>query len=90
MYPCNDCDMEFSTKSYASIHHQKVHQGINYNCDLCDKKFTQKGGLRFYKNTVHGNMPKDWKCEFCEASFYTKTFLLKHKCMREKAQINDN
>ena len=42
MYPCNDCDMEFSTKSYASIHHQKVHQGINYNCDLCDKKFTQK------------------------------------------------
>ena len=54
------------------------------------RSLRKKGGLRFHKNTVHGNMPKDWKCEFCEASFYTKTFLLKHKCMREKAQINDN
>lgn len=55
--------------------HRDTHKGkddTRYECDICDKKFTQKIGLTNHRKRHHDNQ-RTHKCNFpeCEMAFYT-------------------
>ena len=54
-----------------------VHSGIRYNCDQCDKTFSQKGNLKIHY-LVHTGV-KPFVCDICEQSFTSNENLQSHR-----------
>ncbi|XP_028404576.1 zinc finger protein 107-like [Dendronephthya gigantea] len=48
-----------------------------FQCDICHKKFRQRGYLNVHKRIHTGLMP--FKCNICNRSFRQKTHVVKHK-----------
>ena len=68
------CGMKFSQLG-SWMGHRDTHKGKDdskYQCDICDKKFTQKIGLTNHRKRHHDNQ-RTHKCNFpeCEMAFYT-------------------
>ena len=49
----------------------------NHHCEICDKEFLAKSGLRQHINSVH-NGQKDHKCDSCGKIFSEAGTLKKH------------
>ena len=49
---CPVCDDKFNSKR-KMWNHKKVHQDIEYNCDLCEYKTKQAGNLTRHKKSKH-------------------------------------
>ena len=54
-----------------------IHSGIRYNCDKCDKTFSQKGNLKIHYLVHTGEKP--FKCDICEQSFTSNENLQSHR-----------
>ena len=66
-----------------------VHKGVNYPCNQCASKFTQKGDLKKHKIAVHeGN---NYLCNQCDSKFTAMGSLKRHNVSIHKGlkcQIN--
>ena len=57
--------------------HVKVrHEGFRFNCDLCEREFTQSSNLNYHKIAHSGKVA--FKCSKCPRSFYETARLKKH------------
>ena len=75
---CTACDVEV-TKSNLNKHIRNSHmnmKAVQWDCQLCDKKFTTKGGLKKHKVVVH--VKRELHCSFCDKVFYVSSVLKKH------------
>ena len=59
------------------IINRHIHSGIRYNCDKCDKTFSQKGNLKIHYLVHTGEKP--FKCDICEQSFTSNENLQSHR-----------
>ena len=71
----DQCDKEFPRKRLLQYHINKVHRdpkpGPIYECDLCNRVFKTKKGLR--DHMVHHGDTKPFPCQFCGKRFYGKS-----------------
>ena len=54
-----------------------VHKGIKYNCDQCDKEYTDSGQRNDHIKSVHEQ--KKYPCTLCNYQATTKSDVIKHK-----------
>ncbi|KAL5291281.1 hypothetical protein ACFFRR_010594 [Megaselia abdita] len=95
-FECSGCSQGFT--DYRKLKaHQKicfVPLMVNYNrdlekrtfaCDMCDKKFSRKGGLTQHKNSYHFNI-KPFVCRVCGHKYALKGDLA--RCRHKRALLN--
>ena len=71
------CGVKLRTKVILKLHVRSIHEGIKYDCNVCDKSFTQRPHLKKHKITVHlssENLP----CKICDFKGKTQEHLNKH------------
>ena len=76
--------MAFACNSMRHHHNKKVHEGVEFCCDICGKDFAFKKGLRRHIITVHEGK-KDFECNKCDHKFTQKNNL---KCHIEEVHEN--
>lgn len=92
-YECSGCSQGFYDYKKMKIHRFSclVPQNINFNtekkerrfsCDLCEKKFSRKGGLTQHKNSFHFNI-KPYVCTVCGHKYALKGDL--SRCRHKRA-----
>ena len=54
-YSCEDCGKTFAHLEGMKCHIKTVHEGIRYQCDYCEKSFTQKPHLKSHMK-CHGTL----------------------------------
>ncbi|XP_062533923.1 zinc finger protein 468-like [Armigeres subalbatus] len=77
--PCPDCGKIFKTHA-RYYHHRRNHneQLQGFGCQICEKIFTRRDGLRRHLDHVHGGKMKP-KCIPCDEIFANKSLLKKHQ-----------
>ena len=88
---CQICHMTFSNQSAINVHYDKAHAqssgrpprpehpDARHECEVCGRKFTDKGNMRRHLSTVHGvGDVKTFKCDICSRVFKEKSTLTKH------------
>ncbi|CRK98348.1 CLUMA_CG011708, isoform A [Clunio marinus] len=75
---CPDCGKAFKTMNCLR-NHKRLHvpDRTYYNCDQCEKKYTQKIQLKKHIEIVHMQR-RDFVCTTCGASFGTNSVLKMH------------
>ena len=66
----NNGDYEATTRSHLATHIQCVHEGKKYQCEVCNKEYTENMSLRRHKKSVHEG--KKYQCKVCDRK-YTDT-----------------
>ena len=86
-YSCNQCDKQFTDKSYLKTHIEAVHERKKFTCDKCDMKFPYKGNLQSH---LEWHELKDqglkYSCKECDKTFSRKGPLLRHHKMFHKGK----
>lgn len=59
---------------------------VAFECDICQRSFKNKHGLRQHMIRHHISDPKKFKCKSCKMKFRKKKLLKRHDC-RKKANI---
>lgn len=85
-YSCQLCQKSFTSHAYLSSHIRKAHEK-RFRCDQCGKSYGGSSYLREHIEAVH-KKTKNYTCESCAASFYSKTQLTNH-CLRNHSQAGD-
>ncbi len=76
-YSCRVCGIWCDNRVNLSVH-ERTHTGeLPYTCDICDKKFSQKGTMNRHKKAVHLR-EKPYKCEVCQRQFSVNSNLKAH------------
>ncbi|XP_022085829.1 uncharacterized protein LOC110976663 [Acanthaster planci] len=84
-YQCSTCQKPFYFKTTFLRHlncHKNEEMGINFDCEVCGKRFLDKNALNSHKRTHSKDNP--FKCEFCDKSFFHQSLLLRHRNMHTK------
>ncbi|XP_028031706.1 tigger transposable element-derived protein 4-like [Bombyx mandarina] len=73
-HKCDECGRYFK-KAFSLRLHQKIHTTMEFDCRLCDMKFTSKGHLfrhlRSHEKTEH--------CDVCPAKYHSRIQLNRHR-----------
>ena len=64
IFPCENCDKQFSSSQGLSFHKKSVHFGIKYSCHLCNHKGTTQFSLNKHITSVHEG--KHYPCNKCD------------------------
>lgn len=76
---CEVCGKTVSLSAYPA--HKRSHASMNshevFQCDLCQKNFTNKLSLRTHKNSYHGALK--FTCEVCGKQFTTMALMKHHQ-----------
>ena len=75
--PCVECGKIFPNNAKMIIH-MRSHTGEKpYGCELCKKRFQQKGDLKIHMRRIHSG---EWPlvCPQCNASFRDSKYLRRH------------
>ena len=67
---CNICSRIFKKNHQLTLHQKYYHQVSprHYNCDSCEKSFTQAVNLKKHIQTIHEGQ-RNYKCDSCEKTF---------------------
>ena len=82
-YSCQLCQKSFTSHAYLASHIRKAHEK-RFRCEECGKCYGGSSYLREHIEAVH-RKTKNFICQFCSASFYSKTQLTNH-CMRNHSE----
>lgn len=85
-YQCPTCGRWFQ-KRYHMRNHEKIHKGLkSYECQLCQKRYTNQTNLDRHIRVTHQN-EKKYKCQECGKSFSQLAILRQHHAvhMTERA-----
>ena len=84
------CQLQLAAVADAlSRHISSVHEGIKYDCEVCQKRYTSKNNLKYHMEVAHENADL-YKCEFCEKNFITKEGFRHHLKICNKFSIDYN
>ena len=62
------------------------HSGYRpFQCEFCDKKFTNKGEVKVHQRTHTGEKP--YHCEYCKKGFSSNAFLKIHRKKHDKEKV---
>ena len=78
-FPCDKCEMSYTTNQKLKFHKMSVHDGIKLNCPHCDVKLANPDTLQKHIKKQHEGMflndPKANSSQADQASpFYLKAF----------------
>ena len=76
-YFCYDCDYGTNVKRSLTRHFITHGIGERFQCDQCDKDFTQKVSLSIHLRT-HDGTAKRFSCQICDQQFTRKSSLKTH------------
>ncbi|XP_017288743.1 zinc finger protein 1035 [Kryptolebias marmoratus] len=99
LYTCNECSMQFSSKS-ALLEHQNTHHsnGKQFICDHCGKTFAKRSYLRKHRNrhflkelpnSAAELVEKKFKCVQCSERFSTAQDLSAHMRLHAEEQAGE-
>ena len=54
-----------------------IHEGVRYQCNLCEKSFTQPNNLRLHMRKAHDQGDR-YQCDYCEKTFSQTATLKLH------------
>lgn len=82
---CSYCGKGFVHKNNFIYHVQKHHTGERpFACSQCEKKFVRKQDLHVHELNMHSTKPRVcFKCEVCNKTFTTRSYLKQHKKIHE-------
>ena len=81
---CPFCNTTIQKKGLKT-HIEAIHKGIRYNCDQCDYKATQPGGLKRHK-LLHDVHSFEFGCDICDYQGKTQEYLNKHMKVKHGAR----
>ena len=55
LFYCEQCALSFKRIDYLKSHDERIHEGLVYNCEYCDKRTTKKGDLKRHILSNHSN-----------------------------------
>ena len=81
---CPVCAKRFSLEQNLA-RHQKIHDGIGYDCEYCKKTFSQSTSMKEHVARVHtGLLPH--ACKLCDAKFASYAPLMRHNISQHGAE----
>ncbi|CAH4038906.1 unnamed protein product [Pieris brassicae] len=76
-FPCHLCGQVFMNALQLEVHTKGYHTKVKpFKCSICEKRFTQSGGLQQHMRMHTGARP--YKCNFCNKGFTQKGGLDQH------------
>lgn len=77
---CDHCGSCFKNQDLFTAH-LKRHEGLQFNCALCDKMFKKKSSLREHLSSSHELGPnfRKYQCDVCQQLFKRNRALQNHK-----------
>ncbi|XP_045509140.1 zinc finger protein 37-like isoform X2 [Colias croceus] len=76
-YTCQTCGAGFDHEEHLSEHYTTAHIKTKpHQCNICNKRFTQVGGLQQHMRTHTGDRP--FTCKYCPKAFTQKSGLDQH------------
>lgn len=91
IFSCTHCDVHFLNKSSLKDHINFTHQGVQFKCELCQKRFANLSNLTYHTKTHISieDRKEQWNrfCDLCCEVFEYKSQLeyhmnLKHRLLR--------
>ncbi|CAH2083652.1 unnamed protein product [Euphydryas editha] len=84
-HACQVCGMGFESSKELSDHSQTAHIKLKpFQCSICQKRFTQQGGLLQHMRMHTGDRP--FACTFCPKAFTQKSGLDQHLRIHTKVK----
>lgn len=85
---CPICCKTLSSRMHLE-HHRFVHaEEKPYLCDVCQKRFTRKGTLRFHMR-IHKEGYKEFKCDVCEKVLKKESTLKSHMSVHKNSDTSN-
>ena len=82
-FTCELCGKDFDYKQSLKKHKMTIHkiekEKGTYQCDLCTYSSDSKVVVKKHKTQVHPSSSKQYFCDSCDSSFYSRQGLLRHK-----------
>ena len=80
VFKCHICGKIMANKNYLKQHVDRhLGEGKTYNCDQCEKAYTDAHNLRMHKDISHGGGEKNQLCRFCPSRFFRRGDMKKHE-----------
>ena len=67
----------FTGPEILKRHKQTVHEGVRFQCTLCEKSFSQPNNLKLHIKKTHDEGQR-LPCDFCEKTFALPNYLKFH------------
>ena len=82
-FRCTECDLTFTSQERLDMHMRDTHlieetPAETYKCEICNKVYTDEGGMIACKNT-HPKCPVKVGGRVCGKQFKTKGQLMSHR-----------
>ncbi|KAL5276772.1 hypothetical protein ACFFRR_002163 [Megaselia abdita] len=86
---CTDCEFMFTNENSMQVHRLRIHlKKKTFDCDICDKNFTNFSTLATHMRTHTGEKP--FKCSVCGKLFSDRSNFRKHQVTHLKRSMRDH